>query len=184
MFFFRDKFDMESALLVLLREAQDTSVKLETALRECKEDVTKKVNRMVIALTFLVKIIMNLAEEYRNCVTQDLDVVSNFLQFMFLKGENIFPLMNPQVRDKMTKDLFSNDMPSLLLTIPDTEKFVEYILTAPIDKKSAFPHLQMAMALIETDSLIKVKVYEVPYFLPGKGEVYQVCWEEYQVVKG
>ena len=97
---FRSVFDMQSALIVLLSESLETCRKIEQTLEQINEEQSgeKKLQRMVITLTFLVKIIISLTEEYKNCVNTDLEVVYGFLKFMFLRGEGIFPRMTQQLK--------------------------------------------------------------------------------------
>ena len=89
---------MQSALMVLLSESFETCRKIEQAIDNEEQSGEKKLQRMVITLTFLVKIIISLTEEYKNCVDTNLEVVYGLLRFMFLRGEGIFPRMTQQMK--------------------------------------------------------------------------------------
>ena len=166
MFYFSEKLDIQAALLVLTKEGLETFRKLETILqeREQEQDVSKKVNRLVIALTFLVKMTVNLSEQYRNSVVEEFQAFSEFLGFMFLRGENIFPYLDPPVMEKMNRDLFlHNPALSLLLNVPAIDKFVEFLLSADTDERLAFSNVQIMMALVESDSVsedLKVRLVD------------------------
>jgi len=146
----RLKLDIEETLLVLLKETIQTFHKFEEISQEQKEDSAKKMNRAVIALVFLVKIATNIADIYRNNVESNFDIVIELLGFMFLKGGNLFPHLEPNMVDKLNRELFlQSPARTLLDTIPNHHQFAEYLFTAEISPNHAFSRLQILALLLE-----------------------------------
>jgi hypothetical protein len=149
----RLKLDMEAALVVLIAESVRTFRKLESVLQEETENLGKKANRLIISLIFLVKTTVNLTEQYPNLVRTGFAEFSDFLGFMFLQGANIFPFMEPPMISRLEQDLFlQNHAKSLLLSIPDLDKFCEFLLTVQPEPSSAFTRVQILMLILETDA--------------------------------
>ena len=174
----RLKLDMESALVLLITESVDTYRKLESVLNDETENMTKKANRLIIALTFFVKMIVNLSEQYPNLVGTNLDTFSEFLGIMFLKGETLFPYMDQPMKDRLERDIFLlNHDEVFILRIPDMDKFSEFLLTSETKPTSAFIRVQIIMSVIETDAVpnpIKLRLLDVML------ETYGYCEAENQ----
>ena len=149
---FRLKLKIESALDTLISESVETFRKLESVLQEETENLNKKVNRLIIALTFFVKMIVNLSDEYSNLLKTNLDTFSEFLGFMFLKGDTLFPFMDQLMIDKMQRDIFLlNPEKTFILRVPDMNQFAEFLLMVETNPCSAFTRVQIILSVLDLD---------------------------------
>ena len=149
---FRLKLDIESALNTLISESVEAFRKLESVLQEETENLNKKVNRMIIALAFFVKMIVNMSEEYSNLVKTNLDTFSELLGIMFLKGVTLFPFMDQLMIDKMQRDIFLlNPEKTFILRVPDISQFAEFLLTVETKPCSAFTRVQIILSVLDLD---------------------------------
>ncbi len=82
------------------------------AADEEKDVKTKKVNRCVVTLTFVAKVILALTDCYWNCFTRDFDVLLVFLRQLMPQGRtSIFTglsnMRQQAMADKLNRDVFT-----------------------------------------------------------------------------
>ena len=115
---------------------------------------SKRMNKMIIALAFLMKLTHNLSELYRNSIKSNFSVLIDFLSILYDKESMIPASLDDSMREKLDRELFLVHPPQLFLQyLPDFPEFITYLTSSEINESQSFPLVVMCMQLLEHNSL-------------------------------
>eukprot|EP00088_Acartia_fossae_P015968 TRINITY_DN1887_c0_g1_i3.p1 TRINITY_DN1887_c0_g1~~TRINITY_DN1887_c0_g1_i3.p1 ORF type:complete len:893 (+),score=172.44 TRINITY_DN1887_c0_g1_i3:88-2766(+) len=143
---------VENALLILQRAAIEKFQNL--IARNSSNQPSKKLNKMIVAISFLVKTIHTLANLYKNSLKAEFDTFIEFLSIFYNKEDNLKKFGDKSICEKLERDLFAANPPELfLLSVPDHCKLATALTSIQPNCDTVLSIVLTATYLLEVDSL-------------------------------
>ena len=152
--YFRHCLKIEEALITLMKEFVESYEQLHQIFEGNSKPSSKRMNKMIMALAFLLKLTKNLSELYNNSLKSNFSVLVDFLSILYDKESVIPASLDESMKEKLDRELFLVHPPELFLQhLPDFTEFITYLTSSEINENQAFPLVVMCMQLLEQNSL-------------------------------
>ena len=109
---------------------------------------------MIIALTFLLKLVKSMSELYKNSLKSNFGDLIEFLTILYNKDFILTDSLDQTIKEKLDRELFLANPPQLSLSsIPDLKEFIPFLSSMEVGQDKCMTFALISIDLIEQDGL-------------------------------
>ena len=109
---------------------------------------------MIIALTFLLKLVKSMSELYKNSLKSNFEDLIEFLTILYNKDFILTDNLEQTIKEKLDRELFLANPPQLSLSsIPDLKEFIPFLSSMEEVQDKCMTFALISIDLIEQDGL-------------------------------